>query len=144
MNAKKKGNKGENDFANWLFDNGIKAYKDGASGGGNREKGDIVNGINAHFEIKTVKAINIKKAWQKTIFECQKTHNTPYICIHFDGMQKDKWLMVMDNNDWLDLHQRSTGDPIIKEIPQEDSRDKKWAIQSAIVGLKKLLKFYED
>lgn len=143
VNAKKKGNAGENNFANWLRDNGIKAWKDGASGGGTREKADVGNNINAHFEVKTVKKINILKVWKKAIIECTKTHNTPYICIHFDGMKENQWLMVMDSDDWLDLFQRSTGEPIIKEVVAEDSRDKKWAITNAINALKKLSKFYE-
>ena len=55
INVKKKGNKGENKFANWLVKNGIKAWKDSASGGGNNEKADIGNNLNLHFEVKTVK-----------------------------------------------------------------------------------------
>ena len=45
INPKKKGNLWENRLANWLKDNGIRAWKDGASGGGNREKGDIGNNL---------------------------------------------------------------------------------------------------
>ena len=45
INVKKKGNLWENKLANWLTSKGIKAWKDGASEGGNREKGDIVNNI---------------------------------------------------------------------------------------------------
>ena len=43
INAKKKGNKGENNWANWLIDNGIKAWRDTQSGGGTREKADVGN-----------------------------------------------------------------------------------------------------
>jgi len=144
INAKKKGNRGENDFANWLNDNNIKAWKDGASGGGTREKADVGNNINAHFEVKTVKGINLFKVWKKAVFECNKTHNTPYIVIHFDGMPKNEWLMVLHSEDWLDLYQGQVDEPIIKEVEAEDSRDKKWAIQNAITSLKKLLKFYNN
>lgn len=104
--SKKKGNKGERDFANWLSSNGIKASRDPASGGGTREKSDIVNNINANFEVKTVKKLNLKEAWNQTDKASSLTHNTPYLVIHFDGMGKDEWLMVMNNYDWLDLISR--------------------------------------
>ena len=143
INAKKKGNKGENNFANWLKDNGIKAWKDGMSGGGNREKADVGNNINANFEVKTVKAINLHKAWQQTKKCAEMTHNTPYLAIHFDGMPENSWLIVMDNWDWLEMFKKSQGEKIIEEVPEEDSREKKWAIQNAINSLKKVLKFYE-
>ncbi len=38
VNVKKKGNAWENRLAQWLTENGVKAFKDSASGGGNREK----------------------------------------------------------------------------------------------------------
>lgn len=103
MNSKKKGNLWENRWANWLRDNGIKAWKDGASGGGDREKGDVGNNLNLHMEVKGVKAINLKKVWAKAQLECQKTHNQPLIAIHFDGMRDDEFLVVIDNHNWLDL-----------------------------------------
>ena len=63
MNSKKKGNAGENAFANFLVRNGIKVWKDSASGGGTNEKGDVGNNLNIHFEIKTVKKINLLEVW---------------------------------------------------------------------------------
>lgn len=144
INVKRKGNNGELKFSEWLNSNGIKSSRDSASGGGNREKSDIQNGINAHFEVKTVKAINILKVWKKALIECEKTHNTPYICIHFDGMKDNKWLMVMDSDDWLDLILKEKEDKIQPQFTQEDDRQKKWKIQSAITALKNLLKEYES
>jgi len=129
INAKKKGNAGENKFTNWLRDNGIKAWKDSQSGGGNREKSDVGNNVDANFEVKTVKAINLKKAWKQTEIAAEMTHNTPYLVIHFDGMPEDNWLMVMNNNDWLEMFKKSQGEKIIEQVPEEDKR---------------LLKHYED
>ena len=143
IKTKKKGNKGENNFANWLKDNGIKAWKDGMSGGGNREKADVGNNINANFEVKTVKAINLHKAWQQTTKCAEMTHNTPYLVIHFDGMPENSWLMVIDNWDWLEIFKKSQGDKIVEYTPEEDSREKKYKIQRAIQALKELLKFYD-
>jgi len=142
INSKKKGNLWENKFANWLKDNGIKAWKDGMSGGGSREKADVGNNLNLHMEVKAVAGINLKKVWDKAEFECQKTHNTPLIAIHFNGMPDNKFLIVIDNDAWLDLMLKKPEEKVVME-EVEDSREKKWAIQNSITSLKKLLKFYD-
>jgi len=128
INAKKKGNRGENEFASWLSENGIKAWKDSASGGGNREKADVGNDINAHFEVKTVKSLNLNKVWKKALLECSKTRNTPYIVIHFDGMPKNEWLMVMDNYSWLEMFRKSIGKTLIDV--KEDNQKLKWKLRN--------------
>src|SRR3990167_1160259 len=109
INSKKKGNIWENRLANWLRDNGIKAYKDGASGGGSREKADVGNDLNIHFEVKGVKKISLHSVWKKACHECTKTHNEPVLAIHFDGMPDDKFLMVLDNDHFLDLLTKNEG-----------------------------------
>ena len=62
MSSKKKGNAGENKFANWLQSRGIKAYKNSSSGG-NEWKSDVHNSLGINFEVKTCKKINLKKCW---------------------------------------------------------------------------------
>lgn len=138
LNAKKKGNRGENVFANWLVDNGIKAWKDSASGGGNNEKGDIGNNLNIHFEVKTVKKIGLMEVWKKATLECQKTHNAPVLAIHFDGMPEKEWLMVIHSEHFLEL--LNGGSPI--ETVYDDPK-KKWAVQNLIESAKKVIKLYE-
>lgn len=140
VNSKKKGNHFENVWANWLIDNGIKAWKDGASGGGNREKGDVGNGLNLHMEIKAVQKINLQKVWKKALHECEKTHNNPLVAIHFNGMPEQDFLVVISNHDWLDLIK---GESAPVDSTYEDPKQK-WAIQNAITALKKLLKHYEN
>lgn len=135
-NSKKKGNKGENKFANWLIANGIKAWKDGASGGGNNEKADVGNNLNIHFEVKTVKKIGLMETWQKALHECGKTHNDPVLAIHFDGMPENKWLIVLDNDHFLDL--------LTKEGVKNDYQDPKFGyalsnLKDAISRVTKLL-----
>ena len=139
MNAKKKGNRGENAFANWLIANGIKAWKDGASGGGNNEKADIGNNINMHFEVKTVKKINLMEVWKKALYECTKTHNDPVLAIHFDGMPENEWLMVLHNDAWLELMLKDTG-------VKNDYLDPKfkWALRTLVEAAKKVLKYLES
>lgn len=106
MNAKKKGNHGENEFANWLYENGIKAWRNGSSGAG-MYKGDINNSIDYTFEVKTVKKINLLKCWQQVNRDSSIARNTPALAIRFDHMPKRNWLMVLNSEDWLELIKKS-------------------------------------
>ena len=139
INSKKKGNLWENRLANWLTDNGIKASKDGASGGGNREKGDIVNNINCTIESKAAKNIKTMEWWKQVVSSADKHHNTPLLFIHQDGMREDEWLVVLNNYDWLDLVK---GDKKIDTSYQDPKI--KWDIKNAVEVLKKLLKHYDS
>ena len=103
INSKKKGNLWENRWANWLRDNGIRAWKDGASGGGSREKSDVGNDIDYSFQVKGVKKLNLQEAWRQAERDAGKVHDTPAVVVHFDSMAKDQFLVVLDNYDWLDL-----------------------------------------
>jgi len=135
MNSKKKGNLWENRFASWLSLNGVKAWKDGASGGGNNEKADVGNNLGLHIEVKAVKAINLKKVWAKAEKECEKTHNSPLLAIHFDGMKDDEFLIVLNNYDWLDLLTKNEG---IKTDYQDPKL--KYAIQNLVEAGKSVIK----
>lgn len=138
VNAKKKGNAWENKLANWLTDNGIKASKDGGSGGGSREKGDIVNNINCTIESKAAKTIKLMEWWRQTKKSADTHHNTPLLFIHQDGMSENEWLVVMNNWDWLDLIK---GENKIDTNYQDQKI--KWDIKSAVDSLKKVLKHFD-
>jgi len=105
MNVKKKGNKGENALATFLWENlkdvGGKFWRDNASGGGSRDKGDINNNMDVCIECKTVKAINLKSAWQQVTIASSKNGNAPVLMIHYDGMPKDTWLTVVHSDDFV-------------------------------------------
>lgn len=101
INVKKKGNKGENEFANWLFSHGFKAWRNGSSGAG-MYKGDINNSMDCTFEIKTVKSLNLKKAWRQTEKDASIAKNSPILAVHFDGMGQNKWLIVQHSEDWIE------------------------------------------
>lgn len=135
MNAKKKGNAGENKFANWLVANGIKAFRNSSSGA-NYNKSDIHNGLNANFEVKTVKRINLKEAWGQSTKDASMTHSTPYLVIHLDGMSDGEWLMVLHSNDWLDLVTKTEG---IKTDYQDPKM--KWALQGLKNAINSVMKF---
>lgn len=138
MNSKKKGNAGENKFANWLVKNGIKAWKDSASGGGTNEKGDVGNNLNLHVEVKTVKKIGLLEVWKKALLECQKTHNLPVLAIHFDGMPEEEWLITISSRHFLELLQ---GDTPMEEVYEDPN--KKWAIKNMISYAQKVIRLYE-
>ncbi len=143
MNSKRKGNKGENDFANFLQSHGFKAYKNSSSGG-NQWKSDVHNSLDLNIEVKTVNRINLQEAWRQTDRDSSLSRSSPLLAIHFDGMGKDQWLIVQHSNDWVETLKNARGEREVVEVPQEDSRDKKWAVQAAIASLKKLLKYYEE
>lgn len=103
VNAKKKGNHGENLWANWLRDNNIcKAFRNSSSGS-NIVKSDCTNNLGMNFEVKTVKKLNLMEAWKQSSRDAEMSHTIPTVVIHFDGMPKDTWLVVMNNWDWADL-----------------------------------------
>lgn len=143
MNAKRKGNKGENKFANWMQSHGFKVYKN-ASSGGNAWKSDVHNDLDANFEVKTVKRINLQEAWKQTTRDASLARNQPYLVIHFDGMHENSWLIVMHSEDWVEMLKNSRGVREVVEIPQEDSRDKRYKIERAVAALKELLKEYSN
>lgn len=146
VNVKKKGNRGENDFANWLRDHGIKAWKDGMSGGGNREKGDVGNNIDCTFEVKTVKRINLKQAWDQADRSATAHKNQAVLAIHFDGMPKGEWLMVMHSEDWLEMMLNGSELAQVESsshFDKEHDRKLKWAIEGVIRACKALLKLID-
>ena len=103
INAKKKGNHGENLWANWLRDNNVCKANRNSSSGANIVKSDVTNDLGMNFEVKTVKKLNLMEAWKQSERDAQMSHTIPTVVIHFDGMPKDTWLVVMNNWDWADL-----------------------------------------
>lgn len=102
VNVKKKGNAGEHSFAHWLISHGIKAFRNSMSGG-SVWKGDIANNLDLTIEIKTVKKINLMEAWRQVAKDSSTAHNSPLLAIHFDGMPKNEWLIVLHSEDWVEM-----------------------------------------
>ncbi len=136
INVKKKGNAGEHKLSHWLQENGIKAYRNSMSGG-SIWKGDIGNSIDMTIECKTVKRINLQEAWRQVRRDAELASNTPLLAIHFDGMPDDKWLMVMDNDSWLEAIKA----PRIEVQDTTDDRKLKWALQGLKTALNNVLKY---
>ncbi len=125
----------------------VKARRDGGSGSGNREKGDIstsmiVLGRNAGIECKNQKVLKIQEWWKQTI-KLQGLGREPILVFKTFGDPLGETKAVIYLDTLLELTKKSQGDKIVEYTPEEDSREKKWAIQNTISSLKKLLKFYE-
>ena len=145
VNAKKKGNRGENIFAEFLRDHGFKAYRDSASGG-STHKSDIVNGLDYSMEIKTVKAIGLKEAWKQVSRDSSIAHNAPLLAIHFDGMPEKEWIVCLHSNDWIEIEKLARQSPEIEpQATQTTYIDNtlKWKSQRVINELRELLKLLE-
>lgn len=114
-NAKKKGNRNENDLANWLKSHGFKATKDPSSGSF-IERGDIANNLDLTIETKAAKKVELMKWWKQVEFAATQQRNSPALFIHVDGMPKGEWLVVLHSEDWADLmkgegHEQDYQDP---------------------------------
>jgi Holliday junction resolvase len=136
MNVKKKGNAGENRFAKWLSLKGVDNVKRNSGSGSGLAKSDVHNSLGVNFEIKTVKALNLKKAFEQSERDASMTHTKPYVVVHFDGMPEDTWIVCMSSDDWAELYLR-TQEP---KSPETASQELKWAIRTAITALKKVIK----
>lgn len=150
MNAKKKGNAGENKFANWLQGHGFKAYKNGSSGG-NHNKSDIHNSLDINFEVKTCKKINLKKCWYQTNRDASMAKSMPMLAVHFDGMPEEEWLMVMSSSDWIEMFKDSkkqeiTGQPLKLQTNSNlisEQRELAYVLNTAKVAMAKAIKLLE-
>ena len=144
INAKKKGNVWENKLKNWLLDNGIKAWKDVQSGGGNREKGDVGNNLDMTIESKAAKNIKLMDWWKQVSHSASIQQNQPVLFIHQDGMPDNNWLVVMHSEDWIEMLKLSLRDDVEEiEIPKEYSRDTIFKIDRAIQANKEAKKALE-
>ena len=106
INAKRKGNHGEHEFAHFLIANGHRAYRNSMSGG-SVWKGDIGNDLDLTIEIKTVARINLMEAWRQVNRDASTAHNTPVLAIHLNNMPAKEWLVVMHSNDWVELMKKN-------------------------------------
>lgn len=105
INSKKKGNAWENRLANWFLSHGFKAWKDGASGGQNREKGDVGNTIDFTIESKAAKNIQLPTWWRQVKESARLHNNPPVLFIHQNGMRSNppEWFVVMSSDDWIEM-----------------------------------------
>lgn len=141
INSKAKGSFWENRFWHWLRENDIdKTAGRTIMSGGGTDKGDISNSLGINFECKAVKKLSLRKTMLQSERDAQQSRTTPYAVIHFDGMEENRWYIVLDNYDWADLFKKSR-EPKIVQTSQ--SMNQKWIVKNAITALKKVLQLLE-
>ena len=141
QNPKRKGNNGELKFAEFLRDNGFKAYRDSASGA-STHKSDIVNGLDYSMEIKTVKKIGLKEAWKQVTRDSSIAHNSPLLAVHFDGTPEKEWIICLHSNDWVELEKLSRQGTKSEAQPTniiQGQRELAWALSALKISINKVL-----
>jgi len=141
MNSKKKGNAGEHAFAKWWMAQGLGKANRNAMSGGSIWKGDIGNANDLCIEVKTVKKLNLMDLWKQVRRDADQCHATPVAAVHFDHMPEDKWLIVLDSADFADMFKKSQSEKQIVEVPQEDSRERRYALEKVKYAVQNALKY---
>lgn len=129
MYAKEKGKLLENHVADQIVAKGIdpRARRDGASGAGTREKGDIqtsmmILGQNAGIECKNHKNLSIKEWWNQTK-KLESLGREPMLVYKIQGQGFEDTLVTMYLDTILDLIRASGSskiEPQSKETPAYD------------------------
>lgn len=147
--ARAKGKRLEDYVADQIVAKGIdlKARRDGGSGNGNREKGDVITsmmilGQNVGIECKNQKNIAIQDWWRQTK-QLEKLSREPVLVFKIENEPWEETKCVVYLDTLLELTKQASGEKEVVYQVAQDSNDKKWAIQNAIVYLKKVLKYYE-
>jgi len=147
--AKQKGKKLEDYVADLIVSKGIdpKARRDGASGAGNREKGDIstsmmILGQNAGIECKNHAKLNIPDWWRQTK-KLESLRMEPVLVFHIEQEPMEETKVVIYLDTFLDLVKLSNTEKVYESVSEGDSREKKFAIETAITALKRLSKHYD-
>ena len=115
VNSKKKGSRGEREFANLCREEGYDGARRSQQYCGANNDADVVGLPGIHIEVKRVQALNIGKAIAQSIRDA-KTSEIPIVAHRKD---REKWLITMLAEDWFrvyrefeagfDLDQRGVG-----------------------------------
>ena len=143
--AKAKGKLLEDYVADQIVAKGLdnKAHRDGASGAGNREKGDIntslmILGQNAGIECKNQATLCIPEWWKQTR-KLESLGREPVLAfkIYGEPMEETKVIIYLDTF----LEMARCASERIQAPDTQDDRDKRWAFESAKTALTKALKY---
>jgi hypothetical protein len=150
--ARQKGKDLENYVADLIRAKGIdpKAVRDGASGAGNREKGDITTSMmilnqNAGIECKNHKALSIPEWWRQTK-KLEALGREPVLVFKIDGELWEETKCVIYLETLMDLVVASNGKRIVEEkaIDTGSARDLKYKTQRAVSAMKELIRELEQ
>ncbi len=125
-----------------------KAYPSHGSGNSNTEKGDIwtsmmVCGQNAGIECKNHATLHIPEWWRQTR-KLESLSREPILAFKIFGEPLEETKVVIYLDTFLELVKAQSSAVFITSPEPVENREQKWAIQNAIVALKKLLKTYDN
>lgn len=146
--AKAKGKLLEDYVADQIVAKGLdpKAHRDGASGAGTREKGDIntsmmVLGQNAGFECKNHATLHIPDWWKQTK-KLEKLGREPILAFKIYGEPMSETKVVVYLDSFLELVKASKG--VVAQVEGESlSYEQKSSLRYLLQACKKTLKEFE-
>lgn len=145
--ARQKGKDLENYVADQIVAFGIdpKARRDGASGAGNREKGDIVTtmmvlGQNVGIECKNQKVLHIQEWWRQTM-ELMSLGREPVLAFKIFGEPMSETKVVIALDTFLRLAKLAEGkEEAVPQYETQDDRNKKYVLERARHALAEAMK----
>lgn len=143
--AKAKGKALEDYVADQIVLKGIdpKARRDGASGAGNREKGDIttslmVLGQNVGIECKNQATLCIPDWWRQTK-KLESLGREPVLVFKIYGEPMEETKVVIRLDTFLEMAKSAQDKP--QGIPEtQDDRNLKWALEALKSAIQKVLR----
>jgi Holliday junction resolvase len=145
--AKKKGKYLESHVADLIRLKGLdnRAYRDGASGAGNREKGDVATSItilgrNICIECKNQKTSKFPKWWKQCETAALKTSSEPVLITKYDREPLEAAKVTIYLDTFLDLVKRAK-EPTKVDAP---SRELRWHLERLKQDAGKVIKLLEE
>lgn len=147
QSAKQKGKILEDHIADSIVAMGLdpKARRDGASGAGNREKGDIITslmvlGQNIGIEAKNQKTIHIPEWWRQ-VKRLESLGREPVLAFKQYGEPMDDTKVVIYLDTFLRLLKLVEGkEESVEEDQTQAGRDKRYKLERARIALTEALK----
>jgi len=137
--AKAKGKRGEMEVVNLLRESGIdkSAMRDPGSGGGNREKSDIINSLNYNMEVKWRENLNIWKAIEQVETYSNMNHAIP--SVFFRRSRMNEWWVAIPFSEWGKLMKSYKG----PKTPS-NNREFYWDLNNLKNAIRKVTKHIKE
>jgi Holliday junction resolvase len=100
MNSKRKGQRGEREFAAVLASHGYEARRSQQYCGVAGDADLVVDMPGVHFEVKRVETLNVHKAFAQASKDARVTGDMPVVAFK---RNRGEWMVAMAAEDWLKL-----------------------------------------
>lgn len=139
QNPKLKGVRGEKEIVNLLRETGVDttARRDPGSGGGNRDKTDVINSIDYVIEVKRQERLNIFNAIEQAEGYSEMNHAVP--SVFFKRNRMTEWWVAIPYSEWGKLKKRS-------KLPKTPSNNRElyWDLNQLKNALRKVMKHVRE